>query len=211
MQTFRLWKLSLRDEVASASGIPELGFKWIFAVEKANQTFEKLADSKAFPSLDAKLASALSRITTGELARPVNVQKEKLASKGTPMKGRQALLLLYQHFQIGETEGSLLSLQDLLDVRLTNDNLRAFLNDWESVLAVMAKPPEEDVLETLFRRQLFNSQGMKDQMAYYERLEAGRQHKTYDFLVSMVRRHLDTRRRHHAREELHRNFSSGRG
>ena len=66
------------------------------------------------------------------------------------MKGRQALFLLYQHFQIGETEGSLVSLQDLLDVRLANDNLRAFLNDWESVFAVMAKPPEEDVLEISF-------------------------------------------------------------
>ena len=85
---------------------------------------------------------------------------------------------------------------------MIDDNLRAFFNDWEHVLAVMAKTPPEDVLETLFRKQLYGSQAVKDQIAYYDRLEVGHKDKTYDFLVSMVRKHLDTKRRHRAREEL---------
>ena len=143
---FRSWKLALRDEVAGASGQPDLGYRWICEVDQSSCTIESLADSGTFPSLDAKLAAALAKITTGELSRQINVHKERFAAKSTFMKVRQVLWEIYRHYQIGVTEGSLLNMQDLMDVRLNNDNLQAFLNDWESVLAVMSPLPHEDVL-----------------------------------------------------------------
>ena len=45
---FRSWKLALRDEVASASGLPELGFRWICEVEQSSCTIENLADNGLF-------------------------------------------------------------------------------------------------------------------------------------------------------------------
>ena len=120
------------------------------------------------------------------------------------MKRRQVLWEIYHHYQIGVTEGSLINLQDLMSVRLNNDNLRAFLNDWESVLAVMATAPTDDVLETLFRTQLSFSSSMKEEIAHYERLDVGHPDKPYTFLVSAVRKHLEMKRRLNAREELQR-------
>ena len=52
--------------------------------------------------------------------------KERFALKGVFMKGRQALKMVYDHYNISETEGSLFELQDLLKVTLKGDNLRAF-------------------------------------------------------------------------------------
>ena len=62
---FRAWKMALRDEIAGASGSPQEAFAWILKVEKPGITSEELGDSENFPSLDAKLAAALSRIASG--------------------------------------------------------------------------------------------------------------------------------------------------
>ena len=92
---FRSWKLTIRDAIAAASGKPDLGFAWIRKTEKAT-TADDLQDSGTFPSLDAKLAAALSRILTGELARQINVIKEQKASEDLFLKGRQILYMIYQ-------------------------------------------------------------------------------------------------------------------
>ena len=48
-------------------------------VEKPGITIDELGDSEAFPSLDAKLAAALSRTLQGDLAQQVNLLKERHA------------------------------------------------------------------------------------------------------------------------------------
>ena len=73
---FRAWKLLLRDEIAGASGDPQRGFAWIMEVEEAGVSLRTLEDSGLFPTLDAKLAAALSKAIHGEFARRVNVMKE---------------------------------------------------------------------------------------------------------------------------------------
>ena len=76
---FRAWKLALRDEVAGASGDPQRGFAWIMEVEREGTTLQVLEQSGYFPTLDAKLAAALSKAIHGEFARRVNVMKEEHA------------------------------------------------------------------------------------------------------------------------------------
>jgi hypothetical protein len=88
---FRSWKLSVRDEVASASGDPDAGFKWILQVELPDSTFDTLGDSADFGSLDAKLAAGLAKVAQGDLGRSISTAKERLALQGIFMKGRQAL------------------------------------------------------------------------------------------------------------------------
>ncbi len=205
---FRAWKLALRDEVAGASGVPDEAFAWAMCVERPETTFDSLGESGAFASLDAKLAAALSKILQGELARQVNIRKEKMASTGRLMKGRQILWLLYQHFKISQAEGSLLEFQDLLNVKLQGDGLRTFLNDWDSVLLAMAQEPPVEILETLFRLQIQRYQPLRDQLAYYDRLDHGHADRSYAFLISAARRHLEQRRRAETREALSRGGSA---
>ena len=121
---FRAWKLQLCNEVTGASGNPEEAFKWLKKVEKEGITIEKLASSGRFPSLDAKLAAALSRTLTGDLAQQVNLLKERYAWANKFLKGRQILWQIYKHFKISEADGALLDLQDLFAVTLHGDQLR---------------------------------------------------------------------------------------
>jgi hypothetical protein len=202
--TFRSWKIALRNEVAGASGDPDNGFKWITEVEGQGANLAHLYESAPFHTLDAKLAASLTKIMTGEFARQIYILMEESASRGKFLKGRQILLLLYQHYQISEVDGQMLDFQDLLAVHMVGEELRRFMNDWEMTLTGMRKLPEEDVLETLFRRQIQRHPGFREHMAYYERLPVGHEERNYRYLVTLVRRYLETRRRNQLRDEASR-------
>ena len=121
------------------------------SVERPGVTLEALNNSGEFPTLDAKLAAALSRASHGEYARRINITKEEYATRGMLLKGRQILWLVYQHYKTSEVEGDMLDMQDLLAVRMVSEDLRKFLNDWEMTLAGMRVVPQMELLETLFK------------------------------------------------------------
>ena len=63
-------------------------------------TFEALSDFGLFPSLDAKLGSAIAKICSGELGRKIQRADDLEAFKGRMMKGRQALWIIYEYFRV---------------------------------------------------------------------------------------------------------------
>lgn len=65
-----------------------------------------LHESDMFPSLDAKLATALN-ILPGNMLRTINSMKEHMTLDGKLMKGRQYFFDIYQKYRIAETEGSI--------------------------------------------------------------------------------------------------------
>ena len=102
----------------------------------------------------------------------------------------------------------MLDLQDLMAVRLSNDDLRKFINDWEMTLTGMKAIPDVKLCETLFTRELKKYSGFKAHMAHYDWLPLGHPEKTYQNMVSIVKRHLETRRRDQVREEHARNIGN---
>ena len=159
---FRNWKMAVRDEIAGASGDPQEAFKWILKVEKPGISLEDLEDSENFSSLDAKLAAAISKIAQGDLSQRINLLKDRKAHDGKYVTGRQMLFMIFEHYRISAEDGALLDLEDLMCVRLHNDDLRSFLSDWENVLTAMKDVPNVSILETLFRKQLTRSLSLKD-------------------------------------------------
>ena len=95
---FRQWQQHLRDEVVGAFGFPDQAFAWINRTE--TWSFEELADSQEFSTLDAKLAAAFSRIASGEIATRIVLEKERLALKGKLLKGRQIYKMLFNHIEL---------------------------------------------------------------------------------------------------------------
>ena len=67
----------------------------------------------------------------------------------------------------------------------------------------MVEVPSTSVLQTLFRKQIAKSVSLRDQLSYYERLDVGHPDKTYDWLISIVRKRLEQVRRDRTRDELH--------
>ena len=56
-------------------------------------------------------------------------------------------------------------------------------------MAGIPKVPEVSILETLFFNQVKNSKAIAHDLQEYHRAEEGSEKKTYDFLVTAVRRY----------------------
>ena len=88
---FREWKQETYEEVCAASGRPTEAMKLIRTVEKAGIQFEDVADSGDFDTLDAKLATALTKVLkNNDLKRQVNKAKEVAQLNDEMVKGRQS-------------------------------------------------------------------------------------------------------------------------
>jgi|OrbCmetagenome_4_1107370.scaffolds.fasta_scaffold70303_3 hypothetical protein len=101
--------------------------------------------------------------------------------------------MMHEHFSTNIKHGATSSLQDLFSVKLKSDNLRSFISNWDQVMAGIPKVPEVSILETLFFNQVKNSKAIAHDLQEYHR-EEGSEKKTYDFLVTAVRRYLDRER-----------------
>eukprot|EP00973_Karenia_brevis_P078303 10872838-Karenia_brevis.AAC.1 len=119
------------------------------------------------------------------------------------VKGRQIAHIVFHHYELTATEGAVLEFSDLISVELKSDNLATFLTDWEYTICGMRATPPADIMETLFIKQLRKCGHLKENMALYD-LEVTQKGvpRSYDRLLSMVRTHLEARRRNRNRENL---------
>ena len=186
--------MTFKKKVAGASRKPRAAFQWISEVNKAS-SYQDLEDPGDFENLAAKIASGLTEILHGEFQRRVNVLEENAASQGKMLSGRSIAWLIYKEMKVSETEGALLEFEDLLKVELKGDNLLGLKNNWDFVLASLKTRPSDDVLESLFRRQLQRSQQLKETMALYNQdiVQKGVK-RSYKKLESMLNSYLNNKR-----------------
>ena len=96
-------------------------FRWILEAYDKDADHASLRDPGKFLTLDTKLLAALTKVARGELSREILIFKETEATKSRAVRGRQVLYLFDQYFKTNEEVGSLYSVEDLLKVRLIND------------------------------------------------------------------------------------------
>ena len=104
------------------------------------------------------------------MKRRVLVKETELSKKGIPLTGRQILRMLYDNFKITDHEGVLLDWDEITHVQLKGDNLAQFLSDWEQTLLQINPDviPGDEMLETLFKKQLMRSDQLTQAMALYD-------------------------------------------
>jgi len=198
---FRYWKLNFMKKVAASSGRPQEAFAWISKVQ--NSSFDELEDCEGFLTLDAKIASALFDILTGEFKRRVQNLEEKASRLGKMMTGRQLAWLIYDKMRTSEADGSLLEITDLINVELKGDNLPALINDWDAALEGQSHEPSEAIKEGLFRKQLERSHQLTAAMALINQDVTQRGEKrSYDRLYQMVLLHIEHKNKVKNRNDL---------
>ena len=151
--------------------------------------------------------SALTNVITGHLARVVDTFKENEAALDRIVRGRQILFMLHDHFSANIKHGATYALEDLFSITLRNDNLRAFMSAWDQVLAGITHIPSNEILETLFYKQVKNSRSIAHDLNEYHRAEEGSEKHSYKFLLEAVRRHLDRERLESNRDRVARNLA----
>ena len=184
-ETYRSWRIAAREAIRAASDRPDEAFAW---VQAKDQSLEGLRDPGKFLTLNiAKLLSAICKVVKGELARQIVNYKESEAAHARALRGRQVLYMFEQYFKTNEEVGALYSVEDLLKVSLTNDDLSSFIHNWESVIAGISHVPEELALRDIWLRQIRGSHRLKYDLETYDRAKEGTETHSYQFLLSSIK------------------------
>ena len=189
-ESYRSWKTAVREKIRAASDNPDEAFEWILEVYRPGASHDTLRNPGKFVTLDTKLLEALTTCSRGELARDILIYKETEAAKDVAVRGRQVLYLFDQYFKTNEEVGSLYSVEDLLKVRLINDDLSTFLSNWESVMSGLSHTPDETTLRDIFLRELRQSKRLKYDLEIYDRAKEGTDQHSYAFLKNSIKEML---------------------
>ena len=175
--------------------------QWILEVERKDITDAELVDSGSFPELDVDLLAALVSIATGDLGRRITLRVDNDAKKGILTKGRQILLMVYHWNRVNEEAGAIYDVTDLMQVQwLGDNNIATFDSNWDSIFAGCGDDIDMKSVKVLYFKHLRKSEVLKADIAYYTRLAATHEDKTYDFLKACVLRTIELQRQDFNRE-----------
>ena len=183
---FNDWFIQTSRAVATASARPDEAYKWLLETRADKATFESLADSGIFGSLDGKLFIALETRLKSPLTAKVSLKQRELALASVLMKGRQLLWMIIKQFKVSSVDTRLNDFRMFQSLRMRNNDLAAFVNEWDQCLLQMKSRPAENMLLSAFYDQISGHPSVKYDVACYNRLEAGHPDRCYESLRAKV-------------------------
>ena len=173
--TFACWKIRFKTEVCTCSQFPTEAMLWIKEVQMA-ESVDDLKSSCSnrgirtpdFEVLDAKIASALNRITHNtQLKRKVGLEEQKAQKEDRFLRGRQIAHLIHEYFQVTRANDAVETYAAPFTVVLRNDDIQEFDSKWDGILLSMTKIPYDDILEELYKLRTRESEFLKTVMELY--------------------------------------------
>ena len=76
--------------------------------------------------------------------------------------------MIYDYFRVTGAHDTVLDCADLISITLRNDSVQDFDASWDEVLLSMTKIPSDDVLESLYRLRIRESDQLKTVLVLYE-------------------------------------------
>ena len=208
-EQYRNWRIRVREAIVAASDSPDKAHAWIAKVWEKDADEKALRDSEGFSTLDAKIMSALTNILEGDFGRQVDTFKETEAHAGRMVRGRQLLLRLHNYFATNALHGSVYDMEDLMNCKMVNDNLNAFLRNWDTILSGIPVQPDNSVLEPLFHRQVKKCRDIAHDISVYDRALEGTEQRSYQFLYNAANNFLERERLQKNRDRIARQAGGG--
>ena len=120
--------------------------------------------------LHARIASALKK------DHPEFLLQEKSQSGGTErlkkedrfLRGRQIAFMICDYFRVTGAHDTVLDYADLFSVDLRNDDVQEFDTRWDDILLSMSKIPPADILESLYKLRIRESDQLKTVLELYD-------------------------------------------
>ena len=152
--SFEKWWDHAIDSISAATSFCTEAYRWASQCEKAETTFEDLAESGGFVRLDALLLQALMECIPGDTHLLRQEIKKAKAEQRTKMErnitGRQVLFMIYKFFAMNSKDKDMTDTARLHKVALTNGDIQQFVFKWDEVISRMTRRPPDDDLMNLF-------------------------------------------------------------
>ena len=198
--TFACWKIRFKTEVCTCSQFPTEAMQWIKEVEMVESVDDLKSSSSIrgismpnFEVLDVRIASALNKIIhNSHFKRRISLEEQKAQKEDRFFRGRQIAYLIYGQFQVTGVRDSVENCTDLFTIVLRIDDLQEFDSKWDGILLSMTKSPHDDILESLYKLRIRESEKLKTVLELYN-LETHQKKSgpNYHRLKTMVKRSIE--------------------
>ena len=146
-----------------------------------------------FEVLDAKIASALNKIIhNSHFKRRISLEEQKAQKEDRYLRGGQIAYLICDYFRVTGIHDSVENYVDLFTIGLRNDDIQEFDSKWDGILLSMTKIPSDDILESLYKLRIRESEKLKTVLELYD-LETHQKKLGPDYhrLKTMVERSIE--------------------
>ena len=146
-----------------------------------------------FEMLDAKIASALQKITKhSHFKKKVSLEEQNAQKEDPFLRGRRIAFMIHDLFRVTGAHDTVFNYADLFSVTLRDDNPQEFDTRWDEVLLSMSKIPPDDVLESLYKLRTGEADQFKTVLEMYV-LEIRQKISmlNYQKLKTMTKRSID--------------------
>ena len=105
---------------------------------------------------------------------------------------RQSAYLIYEYFRVTGATDSVENYADLFTVVLRNDNIQEFDSKWDGILLSMTQIPSDEILESLYRLRIRESEKLKTILELYNmEIHQKKAGPDYHRLKTMVKRSIE--------------------
>ena len=115
--------------------------------------------------LDAKIASALNKITQhSHFKKKVSLEEQRVQKEDRFLRGGQIAFMIYDVFRAAGAHDTVLDYPDFFSITLRNVSTQEFDKIWDAILLSMTKIPPDDILESLYKLRIRESDQLKTVM-----------------------------------------------
>ena len=147
--------------------------------------------------LDARIASALNtNFQNSFFKKKVSLEEKKTQKEDRFLRGRQIAYMIYDYFRVTCAHDTVLDYADLFSFTLRNDDVQEFDTRWDENPWSMTKIPPDDILESLSKLRIRESDQLKTVLELYDmEIHQKISKPDYQKMKTMVKRSLDQKLR----------------
>ena len=107
-------------------------------------------------------------IPNSHFNRKISLKEQKAQKQDRFLRGRQIAYLIYEYFRVIGANDSVENYADLFTVGLRNDDIQEFDSKWDGILLSMTKIPCDEILESLYKLRIRESEKLKTVLELYD-------------------------------------------
>ena len=95
------------------------------------------------------------------------MEEQKAQKEDRFLRGKQIAYLIYEYFRVTGAKDSVENYADLFTIVLRNDDFQEFDSKWDEILLSMTQIPSDDILESLYKLRIRESDKLKTVLELY--------------------------------------------
>ena len=173
---------------------------------KSSRSIQGYTHFPNFEMLDARISSTLNKIIQNSyFKKKVSLEEPKAQKEDRFVRRNQIAYTIYDYFRVTGAHDTVLDYVDLFSITLRNDDVQEFDTRWDEFLLSMTKISPDDVLESLYKLRIRESDQLKTVLELHD-VEIHHKISMPDNqkLTTIVKRSIDQKlrlRNFHARKE----------